>query len=42
MTGGLQDEFLQTLRATFKVEAAEHLQAIADDPDADIQRGLAH
>ena len=27
--GKKDDEFLRTLRATFKVEAAEHLQAIA-------------
>jgi two-component system chemotaxis sensor kinase CheA len=42
-----EEEFLQALRATFKVEASEHLQAIAagllaleKDPPADEQRGL--
>ena len=42
-----EDEFLKSLRATFKVEAGEHLQAIAagllaleKTPVPDEQRGL--
>ena len=42
-----ESEFLQSLRATFRVEAAEHVQAIATGllqlekmPAADVQRGL--